>query len=118
MTVPTPNCDRPSPNSELNGHSTDTATLSEQIDKTPPPMPPRRRKLLLGVGLAVGAIAVGFGFHWWSYAATHQETDDAYVTADMHPISVRVSGTVSKVDVADKQLVTPGQVLAQLDPRD
>jgi len=30
-----------------------------------------------------------------------QRTDDAYVRADMTPLSTRVSGTVRKVDVED-----------------
>jgi membrane fusion protein (multidrug efflux system) len=44
-----------------------------------------------------------------------QKTDDAYVSADMTPLSTRISGTVRKMDVKDYQSVTAGQVLVEID---
>jgi membrane fusion protein, multidrug efflux system len=40
-----------------------------------------------------------------------QETDDAYVQADMTPLSTRISGTVRKMEVEDHQSVKAGQML-------
>jgi membrane fusion protein (multidrug efflux system) len=54
----------------------------------------------------------------WEGEQKEQRTDDAYVRADMTPLSTRISGTVRKVDVEDFATVTPGQVLVQLDDQD
>jgi membrane fusion protein (multidrug efflux system) len=54
----------------------------------------------------------------WEGGSAEQRTDDAYVRADMTPLSTRVSGTVRKIDVNDFEAVTPGQLLVQLDDDD
>ena len=54
----------------------------------------------------------------WEGGGAEQRTDDAYVRADMTPLSTRVSGTVRKVDVNDFEAVEPGQLLVQLDDDD
>jgi membrane fusion protein, multidrug efflux system len=82
---------------------------------------PKRKKLnpLILAGLGVGAIVAGtFGYHYWQYTSTHQETDNATVAGNIHQISSRIPGTVSEVLVNDNQLVQPGQLLVKLDPRD
>ncbi|MBV9959942.1 MAG: biotin/lipoyl-binding protein, partial [Acidobacteria bacterium] len=43
-----------------------------------------------------------------------QKTDDAYLRADITPLSTRVSGTVAQVAVADYQRVKAGDLLVQL----
>ena len=85
--------------------------------KTPRQHPYRKWILLgaLGVGLVVASIV---GYRWWRFAATHAETDDAYVTADVHPINARINGTVTQVAVNDNQQVKQGELLVKLDPRD
>jgi membrane fusion protein, multidrug efflux system len=47
-----------------------------------------------------------------------QETDDAYLRADMTPLSTRISGTVRKVNVNDYQTVKAGQTLIELEDED
>jgi membrane fusion protein (multidrug efflux system) len=54
----------------------------------------------------------------WEGGSAEQHTDDAYVRADMTPLSTRVSGTVHKLEVGDYEAVTPGQLLVQLDDQD
>jgi membrane fusion protein (multidrug efflux system) len=54
----------------------------------------------------------------WEGAKSEQRTDDAYVRADMTPMSTRVSGTVKKVDVGDFESVKPGQTLVELEDAD
>jgi membrane fusion protein (multidrug efflux system) len=54
----------------------------------------------------------------WEGRAGDQKTDDAYVRADMTPLSTRISGTVRSMDVNDYQPVTQGQLLVQLDDED
>ena len=54
----------------------------------------------------------------WEGGGAEQRTDDAYVRADMTPLSTRISGTVRKLEVGDYEAVTPGQLLVQLDDED
>lgn len=86
------------------------------------PKAPKNRKGLkmalagLGVGGAIAASA--FGYHYWQFSSTHQSTDDATVTGNIHPVGSRISGTVNQVYVDDNQVVKAGQPLIQLDQRD
>ena len=50
----------------------------------------------------------------WRGSATDQRTDDAYVRAEMTPLSTRISGMVQKVNVGDFEMVRAGQLLVQL----
>jgi membrane fusion protein, multidrug efflux system len=54
----------------------------------------------------------------WEGGSAEQRTDDAYVRADMTPLSTRISGTVRKVEVDDFETVKPDQLLIQLDDDD
>jgi membrane fusion protein (multidrug efflux system) len=60
---------------------------------------------------------VGAGAWWW-LSQGYESTDDAQVDARVTPIAARVAGAVSAVLVTDNQLVEPGTVLVELDPRD
>ncbi|MBD0263117.1 MAG: biotin/lipoyl-binding protein [Tolypothrix sp. Co-bin9] len=82
---------------------------------------PKRKKpiALILAALGVGAIAAGgFGYRYWEYASTHQETDNATVAGHINQVSSKIPGTVSDVLVNDNQVVQPGQLLVKLDPRD
>lgn len=81
--------------------------------------PKRKLPKWLLPAIGVGAIVGGsFGYHWWQYASTHQETDDATVSGNIHPVSSRINGTVMAVPVNDNQQVHQGDLLVKLDPRD
>ena len=54
----------------------------------------------------------------WFGDRAKQETDDAYVQADMTPLSTRISGTVRKMKVEDFDNVKAGQVLVEIDDDD
>src|ERR1700735_1256199 len=70
--------------------------------------------------LAAAGLLFGIAGHWTSGEGgqPNQETDDAYLKADMTPLSTRISGTVKKVDVDDYQSVKAGQTLIELDDSD
>src|SRR6516164_10129284 len=70
--------------------------------------------IILGVA-ALLFFAIDGRWPAWSGARVEQETDDAYVRADMTPLSTRISGTVRKMDVEDFQSVQAGQVLVEID---
>src|SRR3984957_8929335 len=69
--------------------------------------------------LAVGIIFLIAG-NWnsWASERASQETDDAYVRADLTPLSTKVAGLVAKVAVSDYQTVKAGDLLVQLQDAD
>lgn len=77
-----------------------------------------KRGLIGLTSVAVIALLGVNGTHWFQYASSHEETDDAYVTGHLHQVSARVNGTVEKVLVDDNDHVKAGQVLVMLDGRD
>jgi len=93
----------------------------QKVDTTaaePPVDHSKRRKwLLIGILIALPILLIA-GALWWSYASTHQDSDDAYVTGHTHEISARLNDTVSKVYVQDNDHVVAGQLLVELDPKD
>lgn len=72
---------------------------------------------LAALALAVVG-AVGYASHWWSSARFIEDTDDAYVGADVTVISAKVPGYISEVAVQDNQFVKAGDLLASIDVRD
>jgi membrane fusion protein, multidrug efflux system len=81
-----------------------------------------KRALIVPVAVLVVAAALLFTIKgcWTSWEGGHaeQRTDDAYVRADLTPLSTRISGTVRKMEVGDYQAVQPGQLLVQLEDQD
>ena len=67
--------------------------------------------------LVAGLLFFAISGRWtpWFGGRAEQETDDAYVQADMTPLSTRISGTVRKMEVEDYQRVKAGQVLVEID---
>ena len=70
--------------------------------------------------LAAAGLLFGIAGHLtgWQGNRPDQVTDDAYLRADMTPLSTRISGTVRKVNVTDYQTVKAGQILIELDDED
>jgi membrane fusion protein, multidrug efflux system len=81
-----------------------------------------KRTILIPIAiLAVAAcLFLAIHGHWtsWEGGRGEQVTDDAYLRADLVPLSTRISGTVHKVEVADFQPVKAGQSLVVLDDDD
>src|SRR5271154_4040891 len=65
--------------------------------------------------IAGGIVAVIAGdWNTWTGNRPVQETDDAYVRADLTPLSTKVAGLVAQVAVSDYQTVKAGDLLVQL----
>lgn len=75
---------------------------------------PNTRFFVIG---AVLVLLVG-GFFAWRYFSSYESTDDAQVDGHVMPVSARISGYVSKVNVGDNQYVQSGATLVEVDPRD
>jgi membrane fusion protein (multidrug efflux system) len=75
---------------------------------------PAARWFLIG---ALIVLVVG-GYFAWRYFSSYESTDDAQIDGDLYPVSARIAGYVSRVYVTDNQVVQPGQVLVEIDPRD
>src|SRR5207244_8296586 len=64
--------------------------------------------------VALLVVVVVWGLHWWEW----EPTDDAYISAQVAPVTPRVSGVALRVNVNDNQDVAAGAVLVEIDPRD
>src|ERR1700761_4040904 len=82
----------------------------------------QKRALIVPVVTLVVAGAIFFTIRgcWtsWEGGGGEQRTDDAYLHADLTPLSTRISGTVRKMEVSDYQPVSAGQLLVQLEDDD
>jgi membrane fusion protein (multidrug efflux system) len=67
--------------------------------------------LLLAVGIV---ILITTDWNSWSAGRVTQETDDAYLHADLTPLSTKVAGLVATVPVSDYQAVKAGDLLVAL----
>src|SRR5271170_3942327 len=103
--------------------SASAPSTSETRPAAPAP-PPRKRGFFeqnprARMYLIVGAILLLVaGFFAWRYFSSYESTDDAQVDGHLMPLSARISGYVSKVNVDDNQAVKAGTVLAEIDPKD
>src|SRR5215467_8093584 len=67
--------------------------------------------LLLSAGIL---LLITGNWNRWVGDRTWQNTDDAYVKADLTPLSTKVAGLVATVAVSDYQPVRTGDLLVQL----
>ena len=77
-----------------------------------------KKLLIAAAGLLFLAGAAAYGKYYWTTGRFLVSTDDAYVQAHSVLISPKVSGYISEAPVDDNQVVTAGQALARIDPRD
>jgi membrane fusion protein, multidrug efflux system len=107
----------------LEARIAETPIVTEETTEHPPvATPPTKKRKPIGLILAfLGAgalVASSFGYRYWEYASSHQDTDNATVAGHINQISSKVPGTVEQVLVTDNQEVKAGQLLVKLDPRD
>src|SRR5262245_19795494 len=105
------NTQKPAPSSAEEAKPPTAAKASESKGKS------RWRSLVpIVILLIAAAIFLTITGNWNSWVGSReiQETDDAYLRADLTPLSTRVSGTVAQVAVDDYQKVRAGDLLVQL----
>lgn len=88
---------------------------------TPPPGRTLTKWLVpAAILLAATALIVLITGNWnrWTADRPTQETDDAYLRADLTPLSTKAAGLVAKVAVSDYQPVKSGDLLIQLRDED
>lgn len=92
------------------------ASSSPQPELIKPPRSMLRRFVPVLVLLLAATILLLITTNWnaWVGQQGSQKTDDAYLRADITPLSTRVSGTVTAVAVEDYQKVKAGDLLVQL----
>ncbi|NHZ61127.1 HlyD family secretion protein [Massilia genomosp. 1] len=71
-----------------------------------------------GVLALIAVVAIGTGGRMWYRSSHFVETENAFVSGHVHPVSARISGVVTRVLVEDNQNVKAGDVIAELDPAD
>ena len=86
---------------------------------TPVAVAPTTRKRGM-IRLAVIFVLLGLAaFAWWYLVMRNYEnTEDAYVAANVVQITPQIGGTIREVNVTDTQRVKAGDVLVRLDPVD
>src|SRR5262245_22255988 len=103
-------------------------TPAEQAEQTPaPPLATAqasetkgrsRWRAIIPISILLLSAAIFFtitgAWNSWVGSREIQETDDAYLRADLTPLSTRVSGIVAQVAVNDYQKVKAGALLVQL----
>jgi len=113
----------------MNAISTSAAQAADNVTELKashgdaPPQATRRavskKKIILGtVLLAVIAGGAWGGHWWWTVGRYFEDTDNAYVQADISPIAPQIDGFIAKVEVGDNQVVKAGDVLVRIDDPD
>jgi membrane fusion protein (multidrug efflux system) len=78
----------------------------------------RLKQLLVPTTILLMAVGIVFliagNWNTWASERVAQETDDAYLRADLTPLSTKVAGLVAAVAVSDYQAVKSGDLLVQL----
>jgi len=86
-------------------------------EQTQAPKNGRTKKLLIAAAV-FAALGIGYTLYYTGYAQYHEETDDAYVGANLVYVNAQVTGTVVGLGADDNQPVKAGQPLIRLDHAD
>jgi membrane fusion protein (multidrug efflux system) len=102
---------KPSAAVPAGAHAAGTPATAANASKGPP------KRVLIVVGL-IALAAIVAGGRMWYRSTNFVDTENAYITGHVHPVSGRIPGVVTKVLFDDNQMVKAGDVLAELDPAD
>ena len=109
----------PNPNAGANNQSVTSSPPRDAAPVTGTPRRYRRSKVRRNILIVVVVlIVVVGGVFLWRHLNSYESTDDAQVDVHLYPVSGRVSGYVTKVNVGDNEYVQQGTVLVEIDPKD
>jgi membrane fusion protein (multidrug efflux system) len=91
---------------------------SVQTPQAAPNSNGKRRRLMIGVTIAIILVLLAYGIWWWIFARHYETTDDAYVAGNVVQVTPQVGGTVLAINADDTELVQAGKPLIELDRRD
>jgi len=78
-----------------------------------------KAKRILGVVALIVLAGAGYeGWQWFSFGRFHEETDDAYLQADLVQLQARDTGYIAEILVPPNAPVAKGQLIARIDPAD
>src|ERR1700749_2044976 len=90
----------------------------ESLPQSPPTIASRLKRwvvpaiiLLFAVGIV---LLITTNWNAWASGRTAQETEEAYLHADLTPLGTKVAGLVATVPVSDYQAVKAGDLLVTL----
>ena len=104
------------------GPASITGTLPSETHSASEPPPSRAGRFIQSnprarfYVIAVILVLMVASIFAWRYFQSYESTDDAQVDGHLMPLSARVGGYVTKVNVDDNQYVTAGTVLVEIDP--
>jgi membrane fusion protein (multidrug efflux system) len=99
--------------------SMDSARTGEPIAAPTAVRRTSKKRLLAGLaGLAALAALALAGQRWWTAGRYMEDTDDAYVGAEVVSLRPHVAGYIVEEHVADNQAVRKGELLLRIDDRD
>ncbi len=96
---------------------------TQTMPSSPPDAPSndaaaKRKRGFAILGGVVLAVAVVYGGYEALFGGRYVETDNAYVAAEIAPVTALSAGTVIRVAAVDTMAVKKGDVLLELDPAD
>jgi membrane fusion protein (multidrug efflux system) len=106
---------KPEPAPEARAPQAPPATLKTKIAGA---LKANRKRVLMGVALALLAGAGLYGFNYMTAGRYMVSTDDAYVHANATTLAAKVAGYVASLEVDDNTYVHTGDVIARIDDGD
>ena len=96
-------------------HAEETSTPSEAA---PPPKTTKKRNMIAAAAALFLLLCAGLGYQYFAVWSHQETTDNAFVRADITPVSAKVDGYVARLAVRDNQRVKAGDVLMFVESAD
>ncbi|MFL5607622.1 MAG: HlyD family secretion protein [Gemmatimonadaceae bacterium] len=85
---------------------------------TAAPAPSNKRRVVLGIVALLAFLGIFWGVKQWLYGRAHESTDNAQVDGHLVPVLAKVSGYVTRVNVAENDRVRQDSTLVRIDERE
>jgi membrane fusion protein (multidrug efflux system) len=85
---------------------------------TAEPAPSNKRRVVLAVVALLAFLGIFWGVKQWLYGRAHETTDNAQVDGHLVPVLAKVSGYVTRVNVAENDRVRQDSTLVRIDERE